>query len=159
MLLVIGYGNVLRQDDGAGPALAARLSDALAARGAAARLVLTHQLVPELALDVMAGDVAAVLFVDARVAADAGDTAVRVEPVPTDVAPSPSLGHHTGPAVVLAYCAALGSPIPPAWLVTAPGFAFDFGEGLSTAASAALDTALSAAHGPVAALLDRLARA
>ncbi len=159
VLLVIGYGNCLRQDDGAGLLLAARLADALAARGANTRRVTAHQLTPDLAFDVMAGDVDGVLFVDARVALDAEDTAVRVEPVPTGSLPSPSLGHHAGPAVVLAYCTALGGPPPPAWLITAPGFSFGCGEGLSAAASAAPAAALADPRCPICTLLDTLTHA
>ncbi len=66
LLLIIGYGNSLRRDDGAGLVLAQRLAEQWKKDGHAVRLLLTHQLMPEMALDLAESDVAGVLFVDAE---------------------------------------------------------------------------------------------
>jgi Ni,Fe-hydrogenase maturation factor len=60
-VLVIGYGNTLRRDDGVG----VRAAELIAAdpRLAHARVLAVHQLTPELALDI--GAVSLVIFVDA----------------------------------------------------------------------------------------------
>ena len=68
--LVIGYGDSLRSDDGAGPRVAELLS------GLEGLTVLTrHQLVPELADDFRGRDV--VVFVDAAATLKPGEVAVR----------------------------------------------------------------------------------
>ena len=60
--LVIGYGNTLRGDDGIGPAVA----EAVAALGLpGVRVIVAHQLTPELAADL--ADAQLVVFVDAAV--------------------------------------------------------------------------------------------
>jgi Ni,Fe-hydrogenase maturation factor len=62
-VLVIGYGNTLRRDDGVG----VRVAEAVAAdpRFAHVRVLAVHQLTPELALDI--GSASLVIFVDADV--------------------------------------------------------------------------------------------
>jgi hydrogenase maturation protease len=133
MDLVIGYGNELRRDDGAGP----RVARAVAAWGAPDVLALArHQLTPELAEALAGADV--VFFVDAAAGADTG---VRVRPVRPD-ARQPALGHTSSPAELLALALALYGGRPRAWLVTVPAPDLGFGEGLSPAASRGVDDAL-----------------
>jgi len=67
MILVIGIGNPLRQDDGAGWMLAERMAYALHALDAAARVLCVQQLAPEHAVDVVAADVTTVCFADVAV--------------------------------------------------------------------------------------------
>lgn len=133
-LLVIGIGNSLRRDDGAGLLLARGLADVWQAADRPVRLLLTHQLAPELAEDSAADDVAAVLFVDAALD-DGGDC--RLEPV-GDADATPGLGHQVGPALVLLYAERLFGRRPPAWLLRVPGHDFAHGEGLSPATAAAV---------------------
>ena len=59
MILVIGYGNELRRDDGLGPRVAASLA------GPGVRALAVRQLTPELAEEVATARL--VVFVDARV--------------------------------------------------------------------------------------------
>src|SRR5262245_41264787 len=64
-VLVIGYGNTLRGEDGIGPAVA----EEVAARGLpGVRVIVAHQLTPELAADI--ADARLVVFVDAAVSGE-----------------------------------------------------------------------------------------
>jgi len=128
MILLIGYGNPLRRDDGAGPALAGMIE----ARGGRIdlRVLTVHQLVPELAQDLAAADVSAVLFLDASVSGCSEEPAVSIQPL-GGVAPSPVVGHHFSPAELLCYAELLRGAALPAWQITIPGTDFGYGEGLS----------------------------
>jgi hydrogenase maturation protease len=140
VILIIGYGNSLRRDDGAGLILAQMVEAALRDREVDVERIAVHQLTPDLALPVAADDVAAVVFVDTRVAiAEDGQMDLQIQPLGAEEC-AQSLGHHVGPAVVLAYARLLYDKSPPAWLLTAPGVDFDHGEGLSEEARRALQT-------------------
>ena len=83
-VLVVGYGNSLRGDDGIGWHAARLLTDD--PRLAGARVLACHQLVPELAVDVSRA--ALVVLVDAAADGDPGAVSVRrVQPRRTDPAP------------------------------------------------------------------------
>jgi hydrogenase maturation protease len=140
VILIIAYGNSLRRDDGAGLILGQKLEAALRRRELDVERIAVHQLTPDLALAVAADAVAAVVFVDARVAAaEDGQMDLLVHPLGAEPG-AQSMGHHVGPSVILTYARLLYDKCPPAWLLTAPGFDFDHGEGLSDAAERALDT-------------------
>jgi hydrogenase maturation protease len=62
MLLIIGYGNTLRSDDGVGPHVVREIA---AQRLPDVTCVVVHQLTPEMAAQVTLAD--QVLFVDAQV--------------------------------------------------------------------------------------------
>jgi len=161
MILLIAYGNSLRQDDGAGLRLAEQMAAHWLALGARMRHLAVQQLTPELAVEIAAPEVTSVVFVDTRAAAALAGPVEITALTPPDAA-TPSLAHHTQPGVLLAYASLLleGRPAPPAWLVTTPGAAFDHGEGLSAAASAAIDAALDpslAAAEPLRRLMATLA--
>lgn len=128
-LLIVGIGNPLRRDDGAGWVLAARLAALLPG----ARVLQVQQLAPELAIDLVAPDVAAVCFCDAR----SDRPGLHLERVGEAPEP-PRLSHEIGPGTLLAYAGTIGRP-PPAWLLTVGGTDFDHGEGLSAEVAAALD--------------------
>lgn len=140
MLLLIGYGNPLRRDDGSGPALAGML----AARGGRddLRVITVQQLVPELAQDLAAADITAVLFLDASVSGCSGENAVSIQPL-SGVSPSPVLGHHFSPAELLCYAELLRGAALPAWQLTIPGIDFGYGEGLSASAEKNLAAAFA----------------
>lgn len=138
MILLIGYGNDLRRDDGAGLVLAEIIERAWQIRGVAVKRLAVHQLMPELAVDIAGPEVSAVVFVDTRAAAaDEVSPDVQVQPVPAGPS-SPSLGHHLDPAALLTYAGHLYGRRPPAWLVTVPGTDFSYGEGLSRPVQEAL---------------------
>jgi hydrogenase maturation protease len=137
-ILVIGYGNTLRGDDGAGVALAGRLVDCWRRQGVAAQLLTVMQLTPELAVDIAAGPLTVVVFVDT--VAGAARDGVQLRQLNPEVT-SPVLGHHFDPATLLLYVRLLAGQIPPAWLVTVPGVVFAHGEGLSEPVLAVLERA------------------
>jgi hydrogenase maturation protease len=149
--LVIGYGNSLRRDDGAGLILAQLLCDAWTARGLPVRLLLAHQLGPDMALDIAAPDVAVVLFVDT--ALDARPAATRNGRAPVDVsaleaaAGTQSLTHNLAPTTLLLYAARLFDHHPRAWMMRVAGTDFDHGDTISpTVAEAVAQAAETADH-------------
>ena len=140
MILIIAYGNSLRRDDGAGLILGEMLEEALRGRGLEVELLVMHQLTPDVALAVAAPDVAAVVFVDTRVA-DSGEEQLELQLCPlVHDQNSPSLGHQVGAATIMTYARLLYEKTPPAWLLTVPGVDFDHGEGLSELCQEALET-------------------
>ena len=131
-LLMIGYGNPLREDDGVGWAAADLLRAELPA--ARARCIACHQLMPELAEPVsLAG---AVLFVDARASGAPG--ALEIRPLAPDTELLAGMTHMLGPGALLALAERLYGRCPPAQLATVVGVSFGYGEGLSPAVRAAL---------------------
>jgi hydrogenase maturation protease len=158
MILIIAYGNDLREDDGAGPLLAARLASVWQSHGQAARLIAVQQPVPELAADIVCDGVTAVVFVDTRVSTSQADRDVAVVPVEPVSEVSPSLGHHVQPETLLTYARVLSATgsVPPAWLVTVPGVAFEYGERLSDVAQAALRKAFEDSSSPLNGLMIEL---
>jgi hydrogenase maturation protease len=132
-VLVIGYGNELRCDDGLGPKLAAAFRD-LALGGV--ETLACHQLTPELAEPISTAD--AVVFVDASV-----DEPREVRVRPLAPANSMQLRAHTGnPAALLTLAHELFGRSPPAWWVTVPAFDLGFGEKLSVEAQETVPGAL-----------------
>lgn len=129
-ILLIGYGNVYRRDDGAGLALAEKLAAYWSSEGIRTRLLTSTQLLPEMACDIADNNSAHVLFVDTTTSAAAVGTGIQVSPIQLDVT-SPTLGHHLGPTTLMCLAALLYDSHPRAWLVTVPGIDFDHGEGLS----------------------------
>lgn len=137
-LLVVGIGNVLRQDDGAGWALAEGLVSRLEARREpghpAPHLLQVQQLTPELALEVVAPGVAAVCFCDVRI----GDPVLRLERVTIEQGQPVRMSHEISPGTLLLYASVLDARPIPAWVVTVGGRWFDHGEGLSPEVQEAL---------------------
>jgi hydrogenase maturation protease len=130
-LLVIGYGNELRRDDGVGPR-AARVVSGWGRPGT--RTLAVPQLTPELAGEVAAA--AEVIFVDADLAGEA----VRLRTLlPAD---DGDLGHAGGPRGLLALAAVVYGRAPSAWLLTVPAADLGFGEALSAAGERGLAAAL-----------------
>lgn len=130
--LIIGYGNPLREDDGAGWYVADRVAEAL---GDTARVLREHQLTPDLAADLAAADL--VVFVDARIVEV--ERGVVVEPV--EPADSPARSHYCAPETLLATAQLLFGRAPEAWLVSVPAHALGFAEALTPSTRAAADEA------------------
>jgi len=142
MVLVIAYGNPLRQDDGAGWRVAERVQQ-LARHAPHIQVLACHQLTPELA-DLLATARQA-FFVDASLEGAPGFVDVR------PIAPSPHASafdiHCFGPADLLATTQALFDAQPSSFLVTITGQDFGYGEQLSAPVEDALDrAALSIIH-------------
>lgn len=129
-VLIVGIGNTLRRDDGAGAEVAERF-----AGRADCRVLVVHQLLPEHVEDLARCD--RVVFADAAVNAER----VRFERLAAS-ATSPSLGHSGDPAWLLGLCQALHGRTLEAWLLTVPGVDFGFGHGLSAVATAGVDEAV-----------------
>ncbi len=135
-LLVIGYGNMLRGDDGAGRNVAEQLAEM---RMPQVSVHACHQLVPELVEETK--EAAKVLFIDA--AASTGKPLLqRITPRVTVAA----LAHICDPAGLLTLCRTLHERCPEAWILTIPGSHFDIGEKLSLQAQSNAIEALALAR-------------
>jgi hydrogenase maturation protease len=133
-VLILGYGNPGRQDDGLGPAAAA-LIDGLGWPQVSA--FDTYQLDIEDAMDVAVHDV--VWFVDA---AKTGAEPFTV----SDLTPNATLefsSHLVRPETILAMAQRYFGRVPQAFLLGIRGYAFEFVEGLTPAAEANLQLALA----------------
>lgn len=137
--LVIGYGSMIRGDDGVGQAVARAVE---AWNNPSIRAVAVHQLVPELAAEMARHE--RVLFVDAS--ANPDQTEVEVEPVTPSTADGVTV-HFCSPAWLLALCRELYQTCPLALLIKVPAPIMTLGEGLSSVAERgagqALETILS----------------
>jgi len=132
-LLVIGYGNTLRRDDGVGPRVAEAIA-ALALPGV--RALACPLLTPELAEAV--SEARAVIFVDAAVEAP---RQVQLR----DLAPAASsqlMAHAASPATLLALARDVFGHAPEAWWLTIPAEELGVGEDLSSLAQRGFETAL-----------------
>lgn len=122
-VLVIGYGNALRGDDGAGFVVAETVRDWLLPDVGA---IAVHQLLPELAADI--AEVAEeVWFVDAAIAHGNATPQVQALAPRWDRA----CGHTCSPQTLLALAALLYDRLPAAWLLTIPAQGFELGAGFS----------------------------
>lgn len=149
-VLVIGYGNPLRCDDGVGPAVAARVAADPRMHGAA--VLAEHQLAPELAADMAQAD--RVILIDAADGVPAGEVGVRVlgqgpmeEPAstPGDVdAGGPPLTHHVSPASLAGLARELYGASPALVVVSVGAASFEMGEGLTPSVDAAVPAAVEA---------------
>ena len=129
-VLLVGIGNTLRRDDGAGAAVAERF-----AGRTDCRVLVVHQLLPDHAEELATCERA--VFVDAAVDIDR----VRFERLSPSLS-APSLGHTGDPAWLLALCEALCGRSPEVWLVRIPATDLGFGDGLSADAGGAVEAAV-----------------
>ena len=131
-VLVVGYGNSLRTDDGAGWHAAHLL--AADPRLADAQVLARHQLAPELAVDVSRASL--VVLVDATADGDPGSVTVRrVRPHPATTA---TWSHHLAPEALAGLAETLYGPAPPIVLVSVAAASFAEGDRLSSTLEAAL---------------------
>ena len=144
MVLILAYGNSLRRDDGAGFVLGDLVERMVCEAGFEVERIDSHQLEPELALDISGEKISCVLFIDARAVPKTpkdDDLRVQYHRVAAAEEASPAVGHHLNASTLLAYAKYLFKKQPPAWLITTPGIDFDHGEGLSEAAREAINSA------------------
>ena len=121
--LIIGYGNTLRRDDGAGVAAAEKL----ARECPGANVVTVQELHPELAEKLASCELA--VFLDASVRT----STVSVTRVFAGASTYGAEGHALSPAGVIALCSGLYGHAPEeALLVEIPAFECGFGETMST---------------------------
>jgi hydrogenase maturation protease len=132
-MLVLGWGNPSRGDDGLGPAFVGEAS-----RKRDVELLVDYQLQPEHALDLVGRD--EVLFVDASTS--------TIEPFEVfEVTPGPKITftrHHLSPGALLAvFERVTGKPAPHARVLAIRGWSFARGEALSERGRGNLEAALS----------------
>jgi hydrogenase maturation protease len=149
-VLLIGYGNMSRRDDGVAfhvlerlrqrlgfPSGSADVEDAVWIKDRLSILQL-HQLTPELAEELVR--YSDVVFIDAHV------EGVGWEPVHwQQISPayrSSMVSHHLNPTSLLALCETLYERHPTGYVLSVLGTDFDFGEQLSSETSALADQAV-----------------
>jgi hydrogenase maturation protease len=133
VLLVIGYGNTLRSDDGVGR----RVVEALAALNlTGVRTLACDLLTPELADPIAKTD--AVVFVDAAVDAPRKVQLRALEPA----ASSQIMAHAADPRTMLALARDVFGHAPRAWWLTIPIENMGVGEPLSALAQRGLERAV-----------------
>ncbi|MFZ0480186.1 MAG: hydrogenase maturation protease [Terriglobales bacterium] len=134
-VLIVGFGNPLRSDDGVGWHVAQQLARDLSRPGV--QIVALQQLTPEVAD--FASRAEKVLFVDAAHEGVPGEIQCR------RIAPAASSGEHShefSPSAILALAETLYGRYPPAWLLTVCGETFATGDSMSAAVSAAIPAVL-----------------
>ena len=124
-VLIVGYGNPLRSDDGIGWHAARLLATDPRLDGA--RVLARHQLAPELAADVSRASL--VVLVDAAAEGDPGSVAVRRigSPPPTPI----TWSHHLIPETLAGLADALYGAVPPIVLVSVAAESFAESDRLS----------------------------
>jgi hydrogenase maturation protease len=145
-VLVVGYGNDLRSDDGAGRWVADRI-DEMGLDGVEVRSM--AQLTPEVSLQIEDRDL--VVFVDASVAVSELTVADLDPAGGTSTGPGSVMTHHGDPASVLAMAAAEGHVPSRSVLVSIPaaelGMGFTFTEGTMDASRRAVEAILELVNG------------
>lgn len=132
-LLVLGYGNTLRSDDGVGP----KVAEAVASLNLpGVQTLVCDLLTPELADPISGAD--EVIFVDAAV--DAGRE-VELRPV-VPAASSQIMAHAADPSTMLALARDVFGHAPKAWCLAIPVENLAIGESLSPLAQDGMASAL-----------------
>lgn len=134
-VLVVGYGNTLRSDDGFGPAVA----QCLAARSndERVRILVRHLLTVDLVVDLEQSDFC--VLVDATTEGPVGRLVVRqIQPEPIEPA---ALGHELSAASLLGLTQQLAGRAPRCLLVTTAAHTMELGEQLSEAVAKLVDAA------------------
>ncbi|HTY87970.1 MAG TPA: hydrogenase maturation protease [Candidatus Acidoferrum sp.] len=132
-ILVIGYGNTLRGDDGVGP----RAAEAVAALALpSVRTLVCAQLSPEHTEPIAQARTA--IFVDAAVNIAGEVRLQKIEPADT----SQLMAHAADPRTMLALARDVFGHAPEAWLLTIPVETLAFSETLSPVAQRGLDQAV-----------------
>jgi len=132
-LLIIGYGNTLRSDDGVGP----RAAEAMAALNLPGLQVLSCPLLtPELAEPISRARIA--VFVDAAVDAPREVQLRKLQPA----ASSQIMAHAADPPTMLALARDVFGHAPEAWLLAIPVRNLAIGDELSDFARRNLQTAI-----------------
>lgn len=139
--MVLACGNSLRSDDGVGLKIGCAVEQQ-PPRGNL-NVILSHQLLPEHALDVSEADI--VVFVDCSAVTAAGVvTTLAVQPA--EKLPR-ILTHHLDPASMLTMSQELYGHMPArAFAVTVGAGSFEMGETLTATVEAAIPAAVAAIH-------------
>ena len=158
-VLIVGYGNPLRSDDGVGQVVAERLM--ADPRLAGAEIRAAHQLTPELAMD--ASHAAVMVLIDAADGVPPGEVVVRRLARPGREGQAdggqagrteeggPPLTHHVDPASLVALAAELWGSAPMTLMVGIGPASFDLGDALTPVVEAAVPVAVEAVVAAIAA--------
>jgi hydrogenase maturation protease len=142
-VLVVGYGNSLRTDDGVGWHAAGLLATDPRLEGA--QVLARHQLTPELAADISQASL--VVLVDAATAGDPGSVSVRqIRPRP---ATPTTWSHHLDPETMAGLAETLYGAVPPIVLVSAAASSFAEGDRLSDTLQRALPEVVEVVAGVI----------
>lgn len=148
-VIIIGYGNIDRGDDGAACAIINLLREkwglaplenfdtGMEALGREVDSVFVSQLVPEI-MEILT-DYEKIIFVDAHVGDDPPE--MRCARVAPEYAHT-IFTHHMTPAVLLAFLKTLYNREPEAYLVSVRGYDFDFKQSLSPRTQSLLPAAV-----------------
>jgi hydrogenase maturation protease len=137
-VLIVGYGNTLRRDDGFGWRAAQLLAEDPRLRGA--RVMWQQQLTPELAVDFSRA--ALVVLLDITDGAEAGAiSARRLDPMS---AAESAWTHHLEPAALIAMARDLWNASPALFVVSVGAASLEVGDGLSAAVEGALPAVVEA---------------
>ena len=150
LYLIIGVGNTLRRDDGAGISLAEAVAGALAERGKAVEIRLLQQLLPEIAEEICEIKAQTVLIADCSAewqyeTGGAGGTPAADKrwqartPARRGEGDGGMGSHGLGAAALIEMARRLYGFGGDAWLATVQGVDFEHGEGLSPATRQAID--------------------
>lgn len=131
-VLIIGYGNSLRGDDGIGPRVAEKLDTSLA--DLHPRVISAHQLSPELAEECAQSSLVA--FIDARENGVPGE--ISLVWLDGSSGKSSSLNHFLDARKLLTETKEWYGKAPAAALITITGASFDYSTELSSELAAAL---------------------
>ena len=148
-ILVIGYGNPLRGDDGVGCVIAEELAKRIRDPQSKVQVVACHQLNPELAEPI--AETRAVIFIDASIELKPGE--VRVTTVAPDRFSPAALAHNMKPSALLATASELFGQAPPAKSVGIGGASFEVGKKLTPEVRKAVSNALAAVEKEIASYL------
>jgi hydrogenase maturation protease len=132
-LLVIGYGNELRSDDGVGARVAATVAEW---RMPGVHAIVCHQLTPELAEPIAAAD--SVVFVDASLNGEISVGLCKIEPTVA----AETMAHAANPWALLCLAETLFCHCPSAYWLTIPIDNVAFGNKFSPLAEVGFQIAL-----------------
>lgn len=136
-VLIIGYGNDLRGDDGIGPQVAQIVAGW---RLPQVRSLPLHQLTPELASDI--AGVSLVIFVDAGSGIKHKTESIKLYPHNSKEYRE-IRSHWSDPNALLSLTHALYDSCPEAWNIIVPGVNFELGDRLSSVAQQGITQALT----------------
>lgn len=149
-VVVIGYGNELRSDDGIGPYIARQVAGW---HDPAVAAIAAGQLLPELAATLSKAQYA--FLVDACQDRDPA-AGVQIEPITAANGRNSPFGGHTGdPAWLLELATSAYGRSAQTWLVTIPGQCFAFGNQFSPAAQRGAQQALALIEQQIARTRER----
>lgn len=141
-IVIVGFGNPLRSDDGIGWRVAGEFQSRM--NTSRIEAIACRQLMPEMAEKIR--DAALVIFVDASVDGSPGESRhhrLRAKVSSDVLSHGPTFSHGPTPAAFLALAADLYNAAPQAHLFTVCGKCFGYGEGFSPEVARALPSVVA----------------